>query len=146
MVEAQRPYLGDQSRSPVVAASIASIACSFLAVGIIASYLPRSAPLEWPIASLIASVILLLAAMVFLTRRRAFAWRLFVNVVRWVAILPLVFAATAIFVFVSDGTRGTTLAIMTAVLILASINIPLVIGFSVVRHEQPEATSGSLRQ
>ena len=134
MVGGAPPYLGDQSRSPLVAASISSIVFAFLAVGILASYLPRTAPLGWPLACLAASALLLVVAVVLVSRLDSFAWPLFFSVLRWVSILPAIFAATAIFVFVSDGTSGRPLAIMIAVLLLASVNIPLVISYSVARH------------
>lgn len=133
---AAEPYLGDRSRSPIVTASISSIIFAFLAAGVIASYLPQSAPLHWPVAFLIVSAVLWLAAVMLLFRLRRFAWQLFFSVLRWVSILPLTFAATAIFVFVTDGTSGITLAIMVAVLLLAALNIPIVIAFSVARHER----------
>ncbi len=129
------PYLGDRSRSPIVAASVSSIVFAFLSVGFIASYLPRKAPMVWPVAFLVVSAVLWIVAVLMLTRLRTFAWPLFFKVLRWVSILPAIFAALAIFVFVSDGTGGSTLLVMVAVLILAAANIPLVIGFSVARHE-----------
>ena len=136
MVTGAQPYLGDQTRSPIVAASIAAIAFAFLAIGVIAAYLPKSVPLAWPETFLVISAILTVVAVVLLSRRQSFAWPLFFEVVRWVCILPLIFAATAIFIFLADGTSGVTLGIMIAVLLLAAINIPLVIGFSVARHER----------
>lgn len=137
------PYLGDRSRSPIVTASVGSIVFAFLSVGFIASYLPVKAPMVWPVSFLIVSAALWIVALVMLARLHTFAWPLFLTVIRWVSILPLVFAALAIFVFVSDGTGGLTLAIMIAVLVLAAANIPLVIGFSVARHEPVASTTAS---
>jgi len=134
--EADEPYLGDTSRSPVVGCMLASIVCAFLSVGIIAAYLPRPAPLSWSVGFLVASAALLAGALVFLLRRRHFAWRLFFAVARWVLVLTLVFTAMAVYVFVSDGTPATTLAIMAVVLLLAAVDIPVLIGFSVARHER----------
>jgi len=135
--EADEPYLGDTSRSPVVGCMLASIVCAFLSVGIIAAYLPRPAPLPWSIGFLVASAALLAAALVFLLRRRGFAWRLFFAVARWILALTLVFTAMAVYVFVSDGTPLKTMAIMAIVLLLTAIDIPVLVGFSVARHERP---------
>jgi hypothetical protein len=134
--EADSPYVGDTSRSPVVGCTLASIVCAFLSVGIIAAYLPRPVPLTWPVGFLIASVVLLAAALGFLLRRRSFAWWLFFRVARWVLVLTLVFTAMAVYVFVLDGTPVKTMAIMAAVLLLTAIDIPVLIGFSVARHER----------
>ena len=133
---AGEPYLGDTSRSPVVGCMLASIVCAFLSVGIIAAYLPRPVPLSWSVGFLLASAALLAVALVFLLRRRNFAWRLFFAVARWVLVLTLVFAGMAVYVFVSDGTPATTMAIMAVVLLLTAVDIPVLIGFSVARHER----------
>ncbi len=136
MVNAPAPYVGDTQRSPVAICTIASLVCAFLGIGVMAAYLPDEPPLSWPAAFLTASVLLLAAAALFLQRRPRFAWRLFWSVARWVFVGTLIFSATAVFVFVYDGTRGPTLAIMAAVLVLTAIDIPLLIAFSVARHER----------
>jgi hypothetical protein len=135
-VSAPAPYLGDITRSPVVACAISSLVCAFLGIGMIAAYLPDAPPLAWPAGFLVASAVLLLAALAFLARRRPFAWRLFFAVARWVTLVTAIFSAMAVYIFVADGTSGTTLAIMAAVLVLSAIDIPLLIGFSVARHER----------
>lgn len=134
------PYAGDTTRSPIVTSTIASIVCAFLAIGILASYLPQSPPLGWSVAFLVASVLLLAAAIVLLSRRRNFAWPLFFTVARWVLVLTGIFIAMALFVFIVDGTSGAPLAIMASVLVLAAVDVPLLLGFSVARHERMQET------
>jgi hypothetical protein len=140
MVTQDRPYLGDTSRSPIVAATIGSIVSAFLAVGFIASYLPRPAPMAWPVGFLIASGLLWVAGLALLLRLQRFAWSLFFAVARWISVLTVLFAGMAVYVFIADGTSGGTLAVMVTVLVLAAINIPIVVGFSVARHEREPAT------
>jgi hypothetical protein len=135
-VSGPTPYAGDTTRSLVVSCTISSLVCAFLGVGVIAAYLPGAPPLAWPIGFLVASGVLLLAALAFLARHRPFAWPLFFAVARWVALVTLIFSAMAVYIFVSDGTSGLTLAIMTIVLVLAAIDVPILIGFSVARHER----------
>lgn len=135
-MNASEPYVGDTSRSPIVTCAIGSIVCAFLAVGIEASYLPKSAPLAWPIAFLGVSGVLSLATAGLLMRLRQFAWQLFFAVARWVLVLTSIFAAMAMYVFIADGTGGTQLTILVIVLLLAALNIPMLLGFSVARHER----------
>lgn len=130
------PYVGDTTRSPVVACGLGSTACAFIAIGILAAAMPRQPSLTWPVAFLAASVVLLGAAVVGLAGRRRFAWRLFFVVARWTVLLTGVFAAMAAYVFLYDGVRGATLTIMAVVLALAAVDVPLVLGFSVARHER----------
>jgi hypothetical protein len=78
------------------------------------------------------------AAIVLLSRRRNFAWALFFTVARWVLMLTGIFIAMALFVFIVDGTSGAPLAIMASVLVLAAVDVPLLLGFSVARHERTQ--------
>ncbi|HUZ22072.1 MAG TPA: hypothetical protein VMU75_16050 [Acidimicrobiales bacterium] len=136
MVSAPAGDAGDTTRSPIVALAVGAIVTAFVSVGYIAAYMPRNAPLAVPVALLVASGVMSLGAIVLLTRLRRFAWHLFFNVARWVLALTFVFAAMAEYVFAYDDTRGTPLVILTVVLILAAVNIPVVLGFSVARHER----------
>jgi len=136
VTQEQTAYEGDTTFSLVVPGTIASIVCAFLSVGIIAAYLPRHVSLAWPVAFLIASVVFLAVAVVALARRRNVAWERFRTVAKWVLILTGIFAAMAEFMFIYDRTPGTTLAILTAVLILSAVDIPVLLGFSVARHER----------
>ena len=127
---------GDTSRSPIAASLIASIVAAFLSVGFLASYLPQTPPLTAPLALLGVAVLLLAAAALSLTRLAAFPWRVFFAVARWVALLTLLFGGMAEYLFIADGTRGAPLAIMTAVLVMAAVDVPLLLAFSVARHQR----------
>ncbi|MCL4508628.1 MAG: hypothetical protein M1296_03770 [Chloroflexi bacterium] len=136
MVGTPEPYSGDTTRSPIVACTIGSIVCSFLAIGIIAAYLPQAVPLVWPLAFLAASGVLLATAIVCLLRLRQFAWPLFFAVARWILVLTAVFVVLSVYVFTVDGTNGVTLTVLAIVLVLTALNVPILVGFSVARHER----------
>jgi dolichyl-phosphate-mannose--protein O-mannosyl transferase len=139
-VSPTEPYAGDTTRSPIVTCTIGSIVSAFLAVGFLAAYLPQQPPLAIPIALLLLSVVLLIAAVAFMRQLRNFAWALFFSVARWVLVLTLTFAVMAEFVFLYDRTPAGPLAIMTVVLILAAVNVPILMAFSVARHERVESS------
>jgi hypothetical protein len=116
--------------------TVGAIVASFVAVGFLAAYMPRKAPLGPPIGLLAASAVLTLAGAVLLRRRQGFAWGLFRTVARWIVIVTLIFAAMGEYVFAYDDTRGAPLVILTVVLVLAAVNVPVAVGFSVARHER----------
>ena len=131
-------YMGDTTKSPIMVCAVGAIVTSFLAIGVLASYLPRRPPMAIPYGLLITSGVLALAGVAQLSQMRDFAWKVFFSVARWVLMLTGLFAIMAEFVFIRDQTRGAPLVILTVVLALAAINVPLVLGFSVARHERSE--------
>lgn len=142
MVDPKEPYAGDTTRSLIGPFFLGAIVCSYLAIGIMGAYLPRDVPLAWPIGFLIASVAFTAAAMALLSRRRL-AWGLFFAVVKWVLAVTSVFSSTAILLFFLNDIPGRTMAVMSAVLILTAVNLPLLIGFSVARHERLDSSDGN---
>ena len=135
MVESQQPYAGDTTRSPIVALHIGAIVCAYLGIGIMGAYLPREVPLAWPIGFLIASAAFTIAALAFLSQRRL-AWKLFFTVVRWVSLVNVVYTGMAVFIFVWNDTPGRTVLVMAGVLLLSAINLPVLVAYSVARHER----------
>ena len=131
-----QPYQGDTTHSPIRFFAIGALICAMLSAGIMAAYVTQPAPLGWPAGFLVASGLLLLATVVSLVRRRNFAWGRFFIVAKFVVVMTLAIASMLEYVFVFDGTRGTSLVIGTIVLAIAAIDIPILWGFSVARHER----------
>jgi hypothetical protein len=102
--------------------ALASLACAAAGVIVVASYVPRRAPLSAPI------VLVVLAGLLCATA----AWRGRGLVSRNVARPTLVAAAVAVgfleLVFAYDGTPGGPLALLTAALVLVALDLPLLIG------------------
>jgi len=136
MVNTHESYAGDTTRSPIRLFAIGSIICAMLSAGIMAAYVTQPAPLGWSTGFLVASALLLLATVLSLVRRRNFAWRRFFIVAKFVVLMTLAIASMLEYVFVFDGTRGTSLVIGTIVLAIGAIDIPILWGFSVARHER----------
>ena len=102
-----------------------------------ASHLPRHVP-EGPTIGLLAAACVLLAVNItLLSRIENFAWRSFRLVAGWVLLAYIVIAGMLEYVFIYDGTRGSQLAILTAMLAVFAIDIPLLLGFSVARFQDP---------
>ena len=132
----QAPNLGDTTRSPIRLFAIGSLVCAILSAGILAAYAPRPAPLGPSEGFLIGSVVLLLATVAGLVLRRNFAWSRFFAVAKYVVLMTVVISAMLEYIFVFDGMRGGALAIMSIVLAITAIDIPILWGFSVARHER----------
>jgi hypothetical protein len=102
----------------------------------LAAYLPKQAPLALPTGLVTAGVMLFLVAAAMLTRLREFAWNRFFQVGGWVLLAYLVIVGMLEFVLVIDQTRGALLALLTVILLIFALDIPILLGFSVARHQQ----------
>ena len=102
-----------------------------------AAHLPRHVPEGPTIALLAAACVLLAVNITLLARIENFAWGSFRLVAGWVLAAYVVIAGMLEFVFVYDGTRGSQLVILTAMLVVFSVDIPLLLGFSVARFQDP---------
>ncbi|MHB1988690.1 MAG: hypothetical protein ACYCSF_12020 [Acidimicrobiales bacterium] len=123
---------------PPVGSLAMAVMAFVLAGGIyIAAYLPRHVALGVPGGLLGVAFLVLITNIALLARVRDFAWPRFFQVSGW-ALLAYVFIAGMIeYVFVYDGTRGTTLFVMTAMLVVFAVDVPMLLGFSVARYQEP---------
>jgi hypothetical protein len=102
-----------------------------------AAHLPSHVPEGPTIGLLVAAVVLLAVNITLLSRIENFAWQSFRLVAGWVLAAYVVIAGMLEYVFIYDGTRGSQLAILTAMLAVFAIDIPLLLGFSVARFQDP---------
>ena len=126
----------DRKVPPVTA--LGMIAIAFVAGGVsyIAAYLPRHAPLGPPVACLVVSAGVLVAAALLLARERQFAWGRFFQVAGWTLLAYIVIAGMIEYAIVYDQTRGTVLAVMTLLLVVFTITVPVLVGFTVARFQR----------
>jgi hypothetical protein len=126
----------DQGRMPPVT-EIGAASMVFVACGVIylASYLPRRAPLWLAVVFLAAAALLLLTNVVLLARLKDFAWGRFFQVSRWALLAYLVIAGMIEYAFIYDRTRGSVLVVMTLLLVTFTVNVPILIAFTVARYQ-----------
>ncbi|HLH81954.1 MAG TPA: hypothetical protein VKV38_01715 [Trebonia sp.] len=117
-------------------AEIAVGAMTLIIVGgiTLASRLPRPAPMPVLIALLAAAAVLVLVDVMLLARLRDFAWPLFFKVAKWTLLAYAVMYGMLEFTFVYDHVGGSTLAVLTLMLVVIAIDVPLLFGFSVARY------------
>ena len=136
MVNTPQPYARDTKSSPVIACIIGTIISCILAAGIIIAHIPEPAPMWGSVMWVCIAAVLTIATIVLILRKRPFARKLFFKVAKWVFLYILVLTGMGEYVIVFDGTRGEPLVVMTIILLLFLVNIPMLWGFSVARHER----------
>lgn len=125
---------------PVAEIAVAAMALIIIGGITLASRLPRPAPLPLLIALLAAAAVLVLADIVLLARLREFAWPVFFQVAKWSLLAYAVMYGVLEFTFVYDHVAGSTLVVLTLMLVVIAVDVPMLFGFSVARYaEVPEA-------
>ena len=116
---------------------LGALSMAFIAAGVIylASYLPRHAPLGIAVALLGCAAAVLALNGVLLARTPGFAWWRFFRVARWGLLAYLIISGTLEYTFLYDHTHGAPLAVMTCMLLLFTVNVPLLMAFTVARYE-----------
>lgn len=121
--------------APVAEISTAALVLIVIGGIYLASYAPRRPPLTVPICLAVASAVLLAVNVVLLARTRGLAWDKFFLVGRWTLLSYVVASGLIEFAFVKDHTRGSALVVLTAMLVLFTVNVPLIISFTVARFQ-----------
>ena len=122
---------------PIAEIAIAAMALIIVGGITLASRLPHPAPLPLLIALLAVATVLVLTDVVLLARLQDFAWPLFFQVAGWSLLAYSVMYGILEFTFVYDHVTGSTLVVMTLMLVVIAIDIPLLFGFSVARYAEP---------
>ena len=128
----------DERRLPPVR-EVGIVALGLIVIGgiYLASHIPNGVSLALPTALLIASGALMLIEVAMLASLRPFAWDVFFRVGGWALVAYAVIAGMIEYAFVYDGTRGGTLAVLTLSLVVFALDVPLLLAFSVARHQAP---------
>ncbi len=131
--------MNERKLPPVTAVAMASLAL-IVAGGIyLSAHLPDHVPLAPAVALLAASAVLLAANLIALSRVRDFNWRRFFEVGRWSMLAYVVIAGTIEYAFLRNHLRGGALVVLTLSLVVFSIHVPTLVGFTVARYHEPEA-------
>ena len=132
-----------ERRLPPIAELVVISVALMLSGGVyLAAHLPTPPPLGPAVGLLAAGAACTLVAMSMLSRIRPFAWGTFFLVARWALAAYVVIAGLLGFVFVYDRTRGATLAVLIATLVVFALDVPTVIAFTVARYHDPDPAAG----
>ncbi|HLI31608.1 MAG TPA: hypothetical protein VKU89_02550 [Solirubrobacteraceae bacterium] len=100
----------------------------------LASNIPHRVPLgpAWALLGCALGTMVLNALL--LARAGGFAFRRFFTVFRWGLLAYVVSAGMIEYVFVYDGVRGSTLIVLSGMLVVFALTVPFSIAFTVARY------------
>lgn len=136
--ETARSQTAETSLPPITQLTVASMILVIIGGIYLAGHLPTIPPLAPAVATLAAAAVILLVDVIVLSRIPAFAWHTFFLVARWALLAYAVIAGLLAYVFISDGTRGSVLVVLVLSLLVYAVDVPLILAFSVARHQRPE--------
>lgn len=135
-----------ERRLPPVAELLVLSVALMLGSGVyLAAHLPNPPPLGPAVVLVAAGATATLVAVGLLSRIQPFAWATFFLVARWAFLAYVVIAGLLGFVFILDHTRGATLEVLLASLVVFALDVPAVVAFTVARYEAVADEGGSPR-
>jgi len=124
---------------PVTQLAMTSMAL-IVAGGIyLSAHLPRHVPLGPAVALLAASALLLLINAGLLSRVKDFDWARFFEVGRWSLLGYAVISGLILYAFLQDHIRGGALVVLILSLVVFSVHVPMLVGFTVARYSGRDA-------
>jgi hypothetical protein len=139
LAESRSAGVPERKLPPIVPLAIASMACVIAGTIYLAAYLPDTPSLAPAVALVIVASLLLATNVILLVRLRDFAWDRFRVVGLWSLLAYVVIAGMLEYVFIMDGLRGEVLVVMTLLLLIFTINIPILLAFAVARYKTVDA-------
>lgn len=137
------PLAAGRRLPPVAELAVTSVALMLAGGVYLAAHLPKPPPLGPAVGLLAGGAFLSALATLMLARIRPFAWRTFFLVGRWAFAAYVVIAGLLGFVFIFDGTRGATLAVLVLTLLVFAVDVPMIMAFTVARHDQAQPSGGT---
>jgi hypothetical protein len=104
-----------------------------------AAYAPRKAPMGVSATLLVLGAALLVGAWASLLRQRDFAWATFKRIFRWALLAYIIEAGVIEFAFAKDHVRGSSLTLVTLMLVIFATSVPTAIAFTASRYADPAA-------
>jgi hypothetical protein len=128
----------DVRRPPIWECGVASLVLVVVSVIYLASYLPGK-PNTLPVYVLLAiATTLVVAQLVLIGGLSSFSRSSFHTVAGWSLLAYVVIGGMIEYVFLRNHTGGEELTLLTWGLVLFVLDVPLILGFSVARYQQPD--------
>jgi hypothetical protein len=126
----------DRPYPPVAWLSTGALCLVIIGGILLASYAPRVAPISvtYPLLGLAAA--LLLTSVIQLARLKEFSRETFTNVFKWALLAYVITSGMIEFAFVRDHTRGSSLVLVTLMLVIFALSVPITIAFTVARFAE----------
>jgi hypothetical protein len=134
--------MNERRLPPVTQIGMTSLAL-IVAGGIyLAAHLPNHVPLAPAIALLTVSVLLLAGNLALLARVPDFPWSRFFDIAKWALLAYAIIAGMIEYSFLRDHITGGVLVVLTLSLVVFAVHVPVLIGFTVARFDEPEPALG----
>ena len=134
--------MSERRLPPVTQIGMTSLAL-IVAGGIyLSAHLPHHVPLGPAVALLVASVLLLAGNLIALSRVNDFRWDRFLAVAKWTLLAYVAIAGLIEYSFLRDHIRGGVLVVLTLSLVVFAVHVPVLVGFTVARYDDPEPALG----
>jgi hypothetical protein len=131
--------MSERRLPPVTQLGMLSLGLVLVAGIYLSAHLPQHVSLGPAVALLGASALVLAGNLLALSRVDGFAWRRFFEIARWALLAYALIAGMIEYVFLRNHTSGGPLVVLTLSLIVFAVNVPVLIGFTVARYQEPEA-------
>jgi hypothetical protein len=128
----------DRPFPPIGWLSTLALGCVVVGGILLASYAPRPAPLGAPVVLLIVGSSLLVGAGIMLSRLKDFAWTTFFKVFKWELLAYIVVSGMIELAFVRDHVRGSSLVVVTLMLVVFALSVPTTAAFTVARYHEAD--------
>jgi hypothetical protein len=134
--------MSERRLPPVTQIGMTSLAL-IVAGGIyLSAHLPHHVPLGPAVALLVASVLLLAGNLIGLALVKDFRWDRFFAVAKWTLLAYVAIAGLIEYSFLRDHIRGGVLVVLTLSLVVFAVHVPVLVGFTVARYDEPEPALG----
>ena len=131
------PTAGARRFPPVTQLAIGSLALVVTGGIVMAGNFPNPPALAIPVVLLVGSAFLWALSLLLLSRHPGFAWGAFFKVARWALVAYVVIAGMIEFAFVHNNASGAPLLVISLMLVMFALDVPLSIGFTVARFQEP---------
>ena len=128
----------DIRRPPIWECGVAALVLVVVSVVYLTSYLPGKPSVVPAYALLAGATALVVAQLVLIGSLASFSRGSFHLVAGWSLAAYVVIGGMIEYVFLRNHTRGEELALLTWGLALFVLDVPLILGFSVARYQQPD--------
>ncbi|MGA9774517.1 MAG: hypothetical protein WBU92_01200 [Candidatus Dormiibacterota bacterium] len=120
---------------PVAEMAVGSLVLIVIGGIYMAAHIPGPVALAPAVGLLLGALVVLASALALLARVQGFAWARFRQVGAWSLLAYGISAGMLELVFVLDRVPGPELLLLTLMLVVYALDIPLILAFSVARHQ-----------
>jgi hypothetical protein len=131
------PPVTTRAHPPVTQLAVASLGMVLIGGIYMVGTFQSSPSLAVPTTLLIGSVVLWLASVVLMARHRGFAWPVFTRIARWALLAYVVEAGLIEYAFIHNHVSGSTLLLLSLMLVMFALDVTVSIAFTVARFATP---------